>query len=254
MEAAEKAEICIATEQKISRNNTYRKVVDSLFDADQSNVVLAFLKDRDVDPLQLQVVFKQLRSGLRHLTWVLAYPYDLSTEQFIVGGAGSTIRSFKGSLAIKPEEVIPDDFQRHMTSSRISNNQRNPWFKEYIENTFNCSTTGNCDGSEGITPEEMNQNGFLIEGVIESVKVIATGIDNLRKQKCGPLSQGLCAEFLGSDPDQVRDAIRDVTFIRKDGSTFKFDNDNAVVPTFEIWNYRFNETDRSFQKVSVSLN
>ncbi|XP_072024743.1 uncharacterized protein [Amphiura filiformis] len=249
-EAATNAQLCIATQEMLGPNNTYPQVMDSILDKTLDNVVVAFLKMDDITSLQHQLV---IRGGdVRHITWVLAYPYDLETNRFIIGGAGGSIRSFKGSLAIKAEETVPDNFKQYVTSLRVNNSTRNPWFKEYIDSTFNCGAPNTCDGSEGVSSDVIDVNGQLVESIIDSVKVVATGIDMLLKTKCPQAVSGMCAEFLSATPEEFRNAVKSYTFTREDGSFFGItDEENAIMPTFEVWNYQDIANNGNFEYVKV---
>lgn len=241
---ATKSDICIATQQQMSTDNA-TAVLNNLLDATPSDVIVTFLGSNDISALQIQLVIKG--NLARHLTWILAYPEDLKTDEFIIGsgsGAGGNIRSFRGALAIKARENVPSLFTDYAKALRVGNNQRNAWFQEYIEKKFNCDTTGRstslppCDPDASISETDIEANSALASGIIESVTVMALGMTSMLRQKCPGLTSGMCAEFLQATPEEFQSAVRRVVLTRGDGSMFRFNDDHTVLPAFDVWNYQ----------------
>ncbi len=215
-------------------------MIDSILSKTSANVVVGFLTLNDMINLQHQLVIRG--NNVRHITWLLAYPYDLETDRFIIGGS-SDIRSFKGSLAIKPEETVPEDFKQQFKSLTSDNNERNPWFKEMAYPN---------DCNQGID-SCIDTHGQLVPGIIDAVKVIANGIDKLMKRKCPQTPSGMCAEFLSASPDEFREAVRDYTFTRADNTFFAIRDDLAILPTFEVWNYKDVNGEFKYDKVCIFI-
>lgn len=108
------------------------------------------------------------------------------------------IKYFRNFIRLKKNNssLLILEFNDYFENLKPATNTRNPWFNEFWEEQFNCTSTGTrstqasiglnrkqCTGEEEL---QVTQDGF-IHFVIDSVFAMAHGINNLLKEKCDHL-------------------------------------------------------------------
>ncbi|XP_017155685.1 metabotropic glutamate receptor isoform X1 [Drosophila miranda] len=70
----------------------------------------------------------------------------------------------EGAITVELQSEIIEDFDRYMMQLTPRTNQRNPWFAEYWEDTFNCALT---QVSTGLDAPDINASAIQNEGKIK---------------------------------------------------------------------------------------
>ncbi|GFT27472.1 metabotropic glutamate receptor 3, partial [Nephila pilipes] len=136
------------------------------------------------------------------------------------------------------------DFDDYFKSLRPSSNSRNPWFKEFWENQFNCVFKNSrsakkrklCTGKEDIS-EYYRQEG-LVPMVIDSVLLLATAIKTL----CTEYSN-FCKEFQKTEMkyrNAFVDIIENTSLKSSQGHNMmiSFDKSRSVPVNYTIFQFR----------------
>ncbi|GBM00774.1 Metabotropic glutamate receptor 8 [Araneus ventricosus] len=175
-------DICFAAVETLPRNasqKNYDEVVNRLNSFENVKVVIVFLNEDKISELLDTCERLELPPG--RFVWIGSDGWG--TKERIVRGHE---KMAAGSVTILPKRYPLEGFDEYFKSLNPHHNLRNPWFKEFWENQFNCvfsketaarSKREFCTGSEDLS-KFYRQEG-LVPMVIDSVHLLATAIKKM---------------------------------------------------------------------------
>ncbi len=111
-----------------------------------------------------------------------------------------------GMLAILPLAKHSQAFDDYFTALTPLNNAANPWFAEYWEAIFNCSTSNVsglrvCDAEDRLTPENGYRQNSKVPFAIDAVYAFAHAMTDMQRDLCG--GSGLCSAMMDARSGSV---------------------------------------------------
>ncbi|XP_067443512.1 glutamate receptor, metabotropic 2a [Thunnus thynnus] len=197
-------QICIATSAKVSRSMSrwsYENVIRSLQQKSNAKVVILFTRSEDAR--ELLVAANRMNVTF---TWVASDGWG-AQESVVRGSEAVADGAFTIELASYP---IPQ-FNDYFTALHPYNNTRNPWFREFWENQFQCSLHDLGCGKHSLR-EVPFQPESKIMFVVNAVYAMAAALHNMRQALC-PNSTKVCDALKpGNGRKFYRDYILKVKF------------------------------------------
>ena len=201
--------ICIATSAKVSRSMSrwsYENVIRSLQLKSNAKVVILFTRSEDAR--ELLVAANRMNVSF---TWVASDGWG-AQESVVRGSEAVADGAFTIELASYP---IPR-FNDYFTSLHPYNNTRNPWFREFWENQFQCSLHDLGCGKHSLKDVPFEPESKIMF-VVNAVFAMATALHNMRQALC-PNSTSVCEALKpGNGRKFYKDYILKVKF---DGETY----------------------------------
>ncbi|RWS30089.1 metabotropic glutamate receptor-like protein [Leptotrombidium deliense] len=227
--------ICVAINEKIphSANDTiFDQILQSLLKKSNAKVVVLFLRMDDASKL-LHAVKRANKPNF--FTWIASDGWG--KEEKLVQGVEEVAQ---GALTVELQSEKIQAFDDYMKNLTPLENKRNPWFKEYWEDTFECTVppddedvsvdqSNTVDGNKSISycspnlrlDETVGYNQeSKVQFVVDAVYAFAHALHNAWKDKCSPGSQ-ICKELKDMDGgDFYKYYLLNVSFIGKYSSNF----------------------------------
>ncbi|KAJ3602175.1 hypothetical protein NHX12_029934 [Muraenolepis orangiensis] len=175
--------ICIATSAKVSRSMSrwsYETVIRSLQLKSNAKVVILFTRSEDAR--ELLVAANRMNVSF---TWVASDGWG-AQESVVRGSEAVADGAFTIELASYP---IPH-FNDYFTGLHPYNNSRNPWFREFWENQFQCSLHDLGCGKHSLKEVPFEPESKIMF-VVNAVFAMATALHNMRQALC-PNSTNVC--------------------------------------------------------------
>lgn len=176
-------QICIATSAKVSRSMSrwsYENVIRSLQQKSTAKVVILFTRSEDAR--ELLVAANRMNVTF---TWVASDGWG--AQESVVRGSEAVA---DGAFTIELSSYQIPKFNDYFTSLHPYNNTRNPWFREFWENQFQCSLHDLGCGKHSLR-EVPFQPESKIMFVVNAVYAMATALHNMRQALC-PNSTKVC--------------------------------------------------------------
>ncbi len=185
-----------------------------------------------------------------HFLWVASDGWGTKREPI-----ASNHLAAQSAITFSPKFYEIKEFNHYFENLKPASNTRNPWFKEFWEEQFNCTISGSghsdksklsrvqCTGEESL---RVTQDGF-IHFVIDSVFAMVHGIHNLLKEHCDHLVSNRqlfekCQKTTELKGPELLDAIRNVEFTSITGRKVKFikdkENSGDGLAPFEVFQYQ----------------
>ncbi|XP_043980534.1 metabotropic glutamate receptor 3 [Gambusia affinis] len=238
--------ICIATSEKVGRSNakkSYEVVIRQLLQKPNAHVTVLFL--RSDDARELIAAAARLNTSF---IWVASDGWG-AQESIVKGNEITAEGAITLELAANP---IPD-FNRYFLSLDPVKNHRNPWFRDFWEQRFQCSLGAGGIGFGG-TPLppcdknlSMDQRYFEPESkimfVVNAVYAMARALHNMQRSLCLNTTK-LCDSMKALDGRRLyRDYILNVSFtapFSPPGSetAVKFDSQGDGMGRYNIFSYQ----------------
>ncbi|XP_056137130.1 metabotropic glutamate receptor 3 [Lampris incognitus] len=246
--------ICIATSEKVGRSNakkSYEAVIRQLLQKPNARVAVLFLRSDDA---------RELLSAAARLNtsfiWVASDGWG-AQESIIKGNEVTAEGAITLELAANP---LPE-FNRYFLSLDPFKNHRNPWYREFWEQRFQCSLGGGGPGGGGMTPGDivgfslppcdkdlaMDKSNFEPESkimfVVNAVYAMAHALHKMQRSLCFN-STGLCDSMKALEGRKLyRDYILNVSFtapFSPQGSetVVKFDSQGDGIGRYNIFSYQ----------------
>ncbi|XP_028305418.1 metabotropic glutamate receptor 3 isoform X2 [Gouania willdenowi] len=234
--------ICIATYEKVGRSNakkSYEAVIRQLLQKPNARVAVLFL--RSDDARELLAAAARLNASF---IWVASDGWG--AQESIVKGNEVTA---EGAITLELAAYPISEFNNYFLSLNPYKNHRNPWFKEFWEQRFQCSL------GLGETPHHplcdpnltMDKSSFEPESkimfVVNAVYAMAFALHNMQRSLCSGTNQ-LCESMKALDGRKLyRDYILNVSFtgpFSPPGSetVVKFDSQGDGVGRYNIFSYQ----------------
>uniref|UniRef100_A0A3Q3IW71 Metabotropic glutamate receptor 3 n=1 Tax=Monopterus albus TaxID=43700 RepID=A0A3Q3IW71_MONAL len=225
--------ICIATSEKVGRSNakkSYEAVIRQLLQKPNARVAVLFL--RSDDARELLAAAARLNTSF---IWVASDGWG-AQESIVKGNEVTAEGAITLELAANP---LPE-FNHYFLSLNPVKNLRNPWYREFWEQRFQCSLGGGGDLS-------MDKSNFEPESkimfVVNAVYAMAHALHNMQRSLCFNTTK-LCDSMKALDGRRLyRDYILNVSFtapFSPPGSetVVKFDSQGDGVGRYNIFNYQ----------------
>ncbi|RWS06043.1 metabotropic glutamate receptor-like protein, partial [Dinothrombium tinctorium] len=201
--------ICVAINEKVphSANETvFDQILKSLMKKPNAKVVVLFVRMEDARGLLLAA---QRANQPNFFTWIASDGWG--KEEKLVLGVEEVAQ---GALTVELQSSKIEEFDKYMKSLTPFNNKRNPWFKEYWEDTFECKLPSedeedasfNVERYENVTmcspniriDESVYNQESKVQFVIDAVYAFAHALHNAWKDKCFEVSE-ICKELKEMD-------------------------------------------------------
>ncbi|XP_078679957.1 uncharacterized protein LOC144915447 isoform X3 [Branchiostoma floridae x Branchiostoma belcheri] len=238
-EEAKTRGVCLAVQQLIRNNFThtnYDDVIVELRRKGEASTVILFTERTETENILLAAQRVNVRS---FYTWIVtskvAGDVDVPLAQDSV---------INGAVLLKVETEQVAEFDRYLETLTPESNERNPWFKEFWQEHFQCNLPNEpvkypvvCSGNERLTESSLTRNPEVVH-VIRAVYAVAHGLDTTRKFYC-PTEPEVCDNFRNANdkPERAYGFIRDVDLIGIAGSRFRFTTTRDGDVGYEILNY-----------------
>ncbi|XP_051916201.1 metabotropic glutamate receptor 3 [Hippocampus zosterae] len=235
--------ICIATSEKVGRSNakkSYEAVVRQLLQKPNARVAVLFL--RSDDARELLAAAARLNASF---IWVASDGWG--AQESIVKGNEVTA---EGAITLELAANHVPEFNRYFLSLNPKKNLRNPWFREFWEQRFQCSLgSGGGETSLPLCDKEisMDKSNFEPESkimfVVNAVYAMAYALHNMQRSLCFNTST-LCDSMKALDGRRLyRDFILNVSFTAPfspagSETAVKFDSQGDGVGRYNIFSYQ----------------
>ncbi|XP_065139617.1 metabotropic glutamate receptor 3 [Paramisgurnus dabryanus] len=239
--------ICIATSEKVGRSSakrsSYEAVIRQLLQKPTARVAVLFL--RSDDARELIAAAARLNASF---LWVASDGWG--AQESIVKGNEFTA---DGAITLELSAYPIPEFNRYFQSLTPFNNHRNPWFKDFWEQKFQCSLSGTSAAGAG-TPKppcdqdlRVNESNFEPESkimfVINAVYAMAHALHRMQRSLCVNTTR-LCDAMRSLDGRKLyRDYLLHANFrapFSPPGSEnqVKFDAYGDGMGCYNIFNYQ----------------
>lgn len=207
----------------------YQNVVRNLITND-AKVVVVFA-DSFVALRMMQTV--RLSGQHSRFVWLGSDGWSYTTPKEVESVA-------EGAIAVQPLAQTLPGFDQYFSSLRPENNIRNPWFPEYWQTSFGCSST-----DPSCTKLSINSTGNYrqepwLHFVRDTVYAFAHALHNMWEKHCQGKA-GLCEAMAHSGHIHGRDLYQQllhVTFQDVSNSTFRFQASGSGPARYSILNYQ----------------
>ena len=226
----ENNDICLADPITIYnahfKDEDYRDVIEKLMTNAMSRVVIVFA-DR-VPAGKLLEAAKTLKVKDKFI-WVGSDAW--ASRESVVEDREEIV---EGAIAVQPLRRELPGYSDYFSQLVSTPNKRNPWFAEYLEIYHSCSnrtSITSCinESKKGEFLELPEQ--LYIHFVRDAVYAFAHAIHNLHRDACdGNGAPKLCPEFKRRVFRDLKEYLRNVTFIDVDGKNFVFYGDEDHLP------------------------
>ncbi|XP_077866543.1 metabotropic glutamate receptor 1 [Saccoglossus kowalevskii] len=251
---AEQSGICIATSDKVFSNaedKEFEHVILSLMKTESATVVACFCEGETITGL----LAASRRLGVSG-NFVFIGSDGWADRHTVVSGYEPEA---VGGVTIKPKSSNVVEFDRYYLKLNPYNNTRNPWFREFWEERFNChfkdedadfSLEEQCTGYENLSTGYVQDTkmGFIIDAIY----TMAHGLHNMYLDLCPANSKGLCSAMKPVDGEALLRYMFNVSFYGYSGDLIKFDENGDPPGRYDIFNFQnFDARDRQHGYVKV---
>ncbi|XP_077451824.1 metabotropic glutamate receptor 3 [Stigmatopora argus] len=232
--------ICIATSEKVGRSNaknSYEAVIRQLLQKPNARVAVLFLRSDDARELLAA-------AGRLNASFIWVASDGWGAQESIVKGNEITA---EGAITLELAANHVPDFNRYFLSLKPGENTRNPWFREFWEQHFQCSLGGEtalpmCD--EDLSMDMSNfEPESKIMFVVNAVYAMAYALHNMQRSLCFNTSS-LCDSMKVLDGRRLyREFILNVSFTAPFSpagveTAVKFDTQGDGVGRYNIFSYQ----------------
>ncbi|MBW00534.1 Metabotropic glutamate receptor 3, partial [Eschrichtius robustus] len=208
--------ICIATAEKVGRSNirkSYDSVIRELLQKPNARVVVLFMRSDD----SRELIAAASRANAS-FTWVASDGWG--AQESIVKGS-EHVADGAITLELASQRVRP--FDRYFQSLSPYSNHRNPWFRDFWEQKFQCSLQNKhnhrrpCDKHLAIDSSNYEQESKIMF-VVNAVYAMAHALHKMQRTLC-PNTTKLCDAMRILDGKKLyRDYLLKINFTGKRGA------------------------------------
>ncbi|PNF32911.1 hypothetical protein B7P43_G01845 [Cryptotermes secundus] len=251
-ELAEKANVCIAKEDSVLSNaedEVFDGVIRKLDEDKNARVVVCFCEGMTV---------RGLLASTKRL--------NLTGRFLFIGSDGWADRSdvtdgyemqARGSISIRIHSSNVTDFDEYYFKLNPYTNTRNPWFREFWQQRFNCSIRedygnstvmsaklvsaslerGECTGREKLS--DRYKADPKLSFIIKAIYTMAYGLHNMHQDVCGRDAVGLCSDLFPFNGSLFKSYLLNVTFMYgEDDELVEFDKQGDPPGRYNIMNFQ----------------
>ncbi|KAL4617943.1 metabotropic glutamate receptor 3-like [Arapaima gigas] len=231
--------ICIATSEKVGRSNakkSYDAVIRQLLQKSNARVVVLFM--RSDDARELLAAASRLNTSF---TWIASDGWG-AQESIVKGNEMVADGAVTLELAAHPVKEFNHYFQ-HLDPAK---NKRNPWFRDFWEQKFQCSLSGDGTRASCGKHQTIDRSNFEPESkimfVVNAVYALAHALHRMQRTLCNNTTQ-LCDAMKPLDGRKLyRDYLLNVSFKAPFSpgidNIVKFDAYGDGMGRYNIFNYQ----------------
>lgn len=172
--------ICIATSEKVGRSNlkkSYDSAIRELLQKPNAKVVVLFM--RSDDTRELLAAANRFNASF---TWIASDGWG-AQESIVKGNEHIAY----GAITLELASHKVKEFDKYFQSLNPSNNHRNPWFKDFWQQKFQCSlhnkTDRPCDKRFNINSSNYEQESKIMF-VVNAVYAMAHALHHMQRTLC----------------------------------------------------------------------
>ncbi|XP_078530313.1 metabotropic glutamate receptor 3 [Lissotriton helveticus] len=245
--------ICIATSEKVGRSNikkSYDNAIKELLQKPNAKVVVLFM--RSDDTRELLAAANRLNASF---TWIASDGWG-AQESIVKGSEHIAYGAITLELASHPVK----EFDKYFKSLNPYNNYRNPWFKDFWEQKFQCSLQNKtphvkaCDKRLHINSSNYEQESKIMF-VINAVYALAHALHKMQRTLC-PNTTKLCDAMRSLDGKKLyKDYLLKVNFTAPFSppntvdNTVKFDTFGDGIGRYNIFNFQLKGDKYSYLRI-----
>ncbi|KAH8255081.1 hypothetical protein KR038_010514, partial [Drosophila bunnanda] len=196
---ANERHVCIAAAEKVpsaADDKVFDSILNKLQKKPNARGVVLFTRAEDARRILLAAKRANLSQPFH---WIASDGWG--KQQKLLEGLEDIA---EGAITVELQSEIIEDFDRYMMQLTPGTNQRNPWFAEYWEDTFNCvldpesvSSLNNsagsksaaksktiCDGNLRLSEKVGYEQESKTQFVVDAVYAFAYALDNLHNDRC----------------------------------------------------------------------
>ncbi|XP_006003489.1 metabotropic glutamate receptor 3 [Latimeria chalumnae] len=245
--------ICIATSEKVGRSNikkSYDSIIQELHQKPNAKVVVLFL--RSDDARELLAAARRLNASFM---WVASDGWG--AQESIVKGSENVAN---GAITLELASHPIKEFDKYFQSLRPHKNPRNPWFKDFWEQKFQCSLLSKnsqlklCDRRLSIDSSNYEQETKIMF-VVNAVYSMAHALHKMQRTLCSNTTK-LCDAMKPLDGKKLyKDYLLKINFtapFRPPGDVdniVKFDAFGDGIGRYNVFNFQKTGGKYSYIKV-----
>ncbi|XP_048356815.1 metabotropic glutamate receptor 3 isoform X2 [Sphaerodactylus townsendi] len=245
--------ICIATSEKVGRSNirkSYDSVIRELLQKPNAKVIVLFMRSDD----SRELIAAANRFNVS-FTWIASDGWG-AQESVVKGNEHIAYGAITLELTSHPVK----EFDRYFQSLTPANNHRNPWFKDFWEQKFQCSLQNKknhiktCDKHLSINSSNYEQESKIMF-VVNAVYAMAHALHKMQRNLC-PNTTKICDAMKNLDGKKVyKDFLLKVNFTAPFSSSksadniVKFDAYGDGIGRYNVFNFQHNGGKYSYVKV-----
>uniref|UniRef100_A0A8C9WEZ8 Metabotropic glutamate receptor 3 n=1 Tax=Scleropages formosus TaxID=113540 RepID=A0A8C9WEZ8_SCLFO len=231
--------ICIATSEKVGRSNakkSYDAVIRQLQQKPNARVAVLFM--RSDDARELLAAANRLNASF---TWIASDGWG-AQESIVKGNEIVADGAITLELAAHPVR----EFNRYFQRLDPAKNRRNPWFRDFWEQKFQCSLSGDGLRIPCVKHLAIDRTNFEPESkimfVVNAVYALAHALHQMQRTLCSNTTR-LCDAMKPLDGRKLyRDYLLNVSFKAPFSPGFdnivKFDSYGDGMGRYNIFNYQ----------------
>ncbi|KAM9311157.1 metabotropic glutamate receptor 3 [Gastrophryne carolinensis] len=242
--------ICIATSEKVGRSNikkSYDNAIKELLQKPNAKVVVLFM--RSDDTRELLAAANRLNASF---TWIASDGW---------GAQESIVKSNEhiafGAITLELASHKVKEFDKYFKSLNPSNNHRNPWFKDFWQQRFQCSlhnkTDRPCSKHLNINSSNYEQESKIMF-VVNAVYAMAHALHQMQRTLCSNTTK-LCDAMKAVDGKRLyKEYLLKVNFsapfiLSSADSVVKFDTYGDGLGLYNVFNFQYNNGKYSYLKI-----
>lgn len=236
--------ICIAVNEKVPHSatvDTFDQIYQNLMQKSNARGVILFTRAEDSRGV-LAAAKRANRS--EDFVWVASDGWG--KQEKLVEGLEEVA---EGAITIELESRFIPDFDEYMKNLTVETNRRNPWFKEFWEDVFQCSVRDDGDVRNSSLPTcsknlRLDESvGYLqetkVQFVLDAVYAMAHALHKVWEHLCEPRGELYCSAMRDLDGGLLyKKYLLNVTFEDMAGSVVRFDPKGDGLAPYRIYNYQ----------------
>ncbi|XP_021109664.1 metabotropic glutamate receptor 3 isoform X2 [Heterocephalus glaber] len=237
---ARRRRICVAAAEKVGRSalrRSYDGVVRELLRKPGARVVVLFTRGDDSREL-----LAAARRANASLTWVASDGWG--AQDSVVRGSE---RAARGALTLELAARRLPQFDRYFQALTPAGNLRNPWFRDFWEQKFQCSLRGGprraCSEHLALDSSNYEQESKIMF-VVNAVYAMAHALHRMQRALC-PNTTKLCDAMRALDGRKLyRDFLLKINFTapfvpnKDEDSIVKFDTYGDGMGRYNVFNFQ----------------
>ncbi|XP_072050832.1 uncharacterized protein [Amphiura filiformis] len=243
-------DICTTNKETVPADNSlseWDKLFNKLDQRADARVLVLFLEPQDIRNL-----FRQLtnRRKVGQYFIVTSDRWPFMEHQALLTEFPNLV---KGLTVVTTPLRMFGEFKNYFVNLRPDSNIRNPWFKEYWQNKFQCSLDGDgtpCSGTNTVSQNDLTDKH--IADVIDAVYAVGHGLQTMQQILC-PGQNHVCVEMTRSPGRDLWDYIRQQRFssINQDHNQIAFNSLGDGNPVYDVYNYQSAVDGGAFEFVKI---
>ena len=162
-----------------------------------------------------------VQPALGRLHWVTAMPFQDGPQYH-------TLRAVvRGLITITERGPEVAGFEEYFTGLTLNRNHRNPWFREYLEQTYNCTIGVSCVQRHRELHDLSYTQGNYVTQTVAAVYSYAHAIRHAHSFLCANIS-GMCDALLRISPDRLLAYLKGGSFVNLDNTVVSFNEAGEV--------------------------